>query len=63
MGRISFTTPATKDCILLTAQNDRCDAFATTRNKPGGGAIPETGASLRVSYPSEEVVLIPVSGQ
>jgi hypothetical protein len=24
---------------------------------------PETGASLRVSYPSEEVVLIPVSGQ
>jgi hypothetical protein len=24
---------------------------------------PETGASLRVSYPSEEIVLIPVSGQ
>ena len=24
---------------------------------------PTTGASLRVSYPSEEVVLIPVSGQ
>jgi hypothetical protein len=24
---------------------------------------PKTGASLRVSYPSEEVVLIPVSGQ
>jgi hypothetical protein len=24
---------------------------------------PSTGASLRVSYPSEEVVLIPVSGQ
>ena len=24
---------------------------------------PNTGASLRVSYPSEEVVLIPVSGQ
>lgn len=24
---------------------------------------PETGASLRVSYPSEEVVLLPVSGQ
>ena len=24
---------------------------------------PETGASLRVSYPSEEVVLIPVAGQ
>jgi hypothetical protein len=24
---------------------------------------PETGASLRVSYPSEEVMLIPVSGQ
>jgi len=24
---------------------------------------PETGASLRVSYPNEEVVLIPVSGQ
>ena len=24
---------------------------------------PETGASLRVSYPSEEVVLMPVSGQ
>ncbi len=24
---------------------------------------PETGASLRVSYPSEEVTLIPVSGQ
>src|SRR5436190_22421374 len=24
---------------------------------------PETGASLRVSYPSEELVLIPVSGQ
>src|SRR2546428_3426373 len=24
---------------------------------------PETGASLRISYPSEEVVLIPVSGQ
>lgn len=24
---------------------------------------PETGASIRVSYPSEEVVLIPVSGQ
>src|SRR6185295_9438976 len=28
-----------KDCILLTAQNDRCDAFATTHNKPGDGAI------------------------
>ena len=24
---------------------------------------PETGASLRVSYPSEEITLIPVSGQ
>ena len=24
---------------------------------------PETGASLRVSYPSEEIVLIPISGQ
>jgi hypothetical protein len=24
---------------------------------------PETGASLRVSYPSEEIVLMPVSGQ
>jgi hypothetical protein len=24
---------------------------------------PQTGASLRVSYPSEEVVLLPVSGQ
>jgi hypothetical protein len=24
---------------------------------------PNTGASLRVSYPSEEVVLTPVSGQ
>ena len=24
---------------------------------------PDTGASLRVSYPSEEVVLMPVSGQ
>jgi hypothetical protein len=24
---------------------------------------PQTGASLRVSYPSEEVTLIPVSGQ
>jgi hypothetical protein len=24
---------------------------------------PETGASLRVSYPSEEIMLIPVSGQ
>jgi hypothetical protein len=24
---------------------------------------PETGASLRVSYPSEEIVLVPVSGQ
>jgi hypothetical protein len=24
---------------------------------------PETGASLRISYPSEEIVLIPVSGQ
>jgi serine protease Do len=36
---MSFTTPATKDCILLTAQNDQCDAFATTHNKPGDGAI------------------------
>src|SRR5512132_3327188 len=36
---MSFTTPATKDCILLTAQNDRCDAFATTHNKHGDGAI------------------------
>jgi hypothetical protein len=24
---------------------------------------PQTGVSLRVSYPSEEVVLLPVSGQ
>jgi hypothetical protein len=24
---------------------------------------PRTGASLRVSYPSEEIVLLPVSGQ
>src|SRR5260370_32358054 len=37
-GRISFTTLATKDCILLTVQSDRCDAFVTTPNKPGGGA-------------------------
>src|SRR5438105_8242463 len=34
-----FIMPATKDCILLTAQNDPCDAFATAHNKPGGGAI------------------------
>jgi hypothetical protein len=39
VGRTSFTTLGTKDCILLTAQNDRCDVFATARNKPGGGAI------------------------
>src|SRR5215208_2950745 len=38
-GRILFITPATKDCILLMAQNDRCDAFATTHSKPGVGVI------------------------
>src|SRR5947207_1961988 len=39
VGPMSFTTPEMKDCILLTAQNDRCDAFTTTHNKPGDGAI------------------------
>jgi serine protease Do len=39
VGRTLFITRGTKDYILLTDQNDRCDAFATTHNKPGGGAI------------------------
>ncbi len=39
VGRMSFITRGTKDYILLTDQNDRCDAFATAHNKPGGGAI------------------------
>src|SRR5262249_56207154 len=38
-----FTTLATKDCILLTAQNDPCDVFATTHNRRGGGAIRRRG--------------------
>src|SRR4029079_15236537 len=39
VGRISLITLGTKVCTLLTAQNGRCDVFATTRNKRGGGAI------------------------
>ena len=63
VGRTSFITRAMKDCILLTAQNDRCDVFAISTQQTWRWRNPETGASLRVSYPSEEVVLIPVSGQ
>ena len=63
VGPMSFTTRATKGCILLTVLSDRCGASATRREQTWRWRNPETGASLRVSYPSEEIVLIPVSGQ
>src|SRR4029453_3724884 len=54
VGPISFTTPATKDCILLTAQNDPCDAFVTTHSRPGGGAIPKRGRPSAFPIPARK---------